>query len=30
VLSRRLEVLEVAPRYQMLEELFVSKAQAGD
>ncbi len=30
VLSRRLEVLEVAPRYQTLEELFVSKAQAGD
>ena len=29
-LSRRLEVLEVAPRYQSLEELFVSKAQAGD
>jgi len=29
-LARRLEVLEVAPRYQSLEELFVSKAQAGD
>jgi ABC-2 type transport system ATP-binding protein len=29
-LARGLEVLEVAPRYQTLEELFVSKAQGGD
>jgi ABC-2 type transport system ATP-binding protein len=29
-LARRLDVLEVAPRYQSLEELFVSKAQGGD
>jgi hypothetical protein len=29
-LSRGLEVVEVAPRYQTLEELFVSKARGGD
>jgi ABC-2 type transport system ATP-binding protein len=29
-LARGLEVVEVAPRYQSLEELFVSKAQGGD
>ena len=29
-LARGLEVVEVAPRYQTLEELFVSKAQGGD
>jgi ABC-2 type transport system ATP-binding protein len=29
-LSRGLEVIEVAPRYQTLEELFVSKARGGD
>jgi ABC-2 type transport system ATP-binding protein len=28
--ARGLEVVEVAPRYQTLEELFVSKAQGGD
>jgi ABC-2 type transport system ATP-binding protein len=29
-LARGLDVVEVAPRYQTLEELFVSKARGGD